>query len=67
MSPHLTRLGFRDLPLKNAVWDEDTHMFLDLFRAAIAKINIDVGEIERLLSDAKLLLEKRGSWAGYLR
>jgi len=36
---HLVRLGYRYLSLKNAVWDEETNIFPDLFRAAIARIN----------------------------
>ena len=31
---HLVRLGYRYLSLKNAVWDEETNIFPDLFRAA---------------------------------
>ena len=38
---HLVRLGYRYLSLKNAVWDEETNIFPDLFRAAIARINPD--------------------------
>lgn len=56
---HLVRLGYRYLSLKNAVWDEDTNIFPDLFRTAIARINpaIEGDEIDRLLADVKLLLE----------
>ena len=36
---HLVRLGYCYLSLKNAVWDEETNVFPDLFRAAIARIN----------------------------
>lgn len=56
---HLTRLGYQYLSLKNAVWDEETNIFPELFRSAIAKINPGIGEdeIDRLLSDTKLSLE----------
>lgn len=50
---HLVRLGYRYLSLKNAVWDGETNIFSDLFRAAIARINpgIDSADIDRLLAD----------------
>lgn len=56
---HLARLGYRYLSLKNAVWDEETNVFPELFRAAIARINpdMDSGDIDRLLADVKLSLE----------
>ena len=56
---HLARLGYRYLSLKNSVWDEETNVFPELFRAAIARINpdMDSGDIDRLLADVKLLLD----------
>ncbi len=56
---HLARLGYRYLSLKNAVWDEETNIFPELFRAAIARINpdMDSGDLDRLLADVKLLLD----------
>jgi len=56
---HLVRLGYRYLSLKNAVWDEETNIFPELFRTAIAHINpgMDGGDIDRLLADVKLLLD----------
>lgn len=56
---HLVRLGYQYLSLKNATWDEETNIFPELFRAAIAKINpgINGEDIERLLTDIKLLLD----------
>jgi len=56
---HLVRLGYRYLSLKNAVWDEETNIFPDLFRSAIEKINpgINRDDIERLLADVQLTLE----------
>ena len=56
---HLIRLGYGYLSLKNAVWDEETNIFPDLFSAAIARINpgMDADDIDRLLTDVKLSLE----------
>jgi type I restriction enzyme R subunit len=56
---HLVRLGYRYLSLKNAVWDEGTNIFPDLFRSAITRINpgIEVEDVARLLADVKLSLE----------
>lgn len=56
---HLVRLGYSYLSLKNAVWEENTNIFPDLFRSAIARINpcIEGDEIDRLLADVKLSLE----------
>lgn len=56
---HLVRLGYRYLSLKDAAWDEETNIFPELFRKAIAQINpsIDDGDIDRLLADVKLLLD----------
>jgi signal transduction histidine kinase len=55
----LVRLGYRYLSLKNASWDEETNIFPDLFRAAIARINPDIDgeDIDRLLADVKLSLD----------
>lgn len=56
---HLVRLGYRYLSLKNATWDEETNIFPELFRAAIARINPDIeaDDIDRQLADVKLLLD----------
>jgi type I restriction enzyme, R subunit len=56
---HLVRLGYRYLSLKNAIWDEETNIFPELFREAIGQINpgINTDGIERLLTDVKLSLE----------
>ena len=56
---HLVRLGYSYLSLKNAIWDDETNIFPDLFNKAIAKINPDLAsdEIPRLLADIKLLLD----------
>ncbi len=56
---HLVRLGYRYLSLKDATWDEETNIFPELSRAAIAKINpgVEADDIDRLLADVKLLLD----------
>lgn len=56
---HLVRLGYSYLSLKNAIWDEETNIFSELFNKAIAKINPNLAsdEIPRLLADIKLLLD----------
>ncbi len=56
---HLTRLGYNYLSLKNAVWDETTNIFTDIFIDSIQKINpdIDKDEAKRLLSELSLLLD----------
>lgn len=56
---HLVRLGYRYLSLKNAVWDEETNIFPELFRSATARINpgLDNDDIKRLLADVKLSLD----------
>lgn len=56
---HLTRLGYKYLPLKNAVWDDSTNIFTNIFKQSIAEINdgIDACEIDRKLEDVKLALE----------
>jgi type I restriction enzyme R subunit len=56
---HLTRLGYTYLSLKNAVWDENTNIFTDVFITSISKINptIDKSECLRLLDEVSLLLD----------
>lgn len=56
---HLIRLGYSYLSLKNAVWDEETNIFPQLFRAAVLRINngVDDDDVDRLLDDVKLSLE----------
>ncbi len=56
---HLVRLGYQYLSLKDSTWDEDTNIFPDIFRTAIARINpnIESDDVERLLIDVKLTLE----------
>jgi type I restriction enzyme R subunit len=56
---HLTRLGYDYLSLKNAVWDESTNIFSDIFIDSILKINpnIDQSDAKRLLDEVTLLLD----------
>jgi type I restriction enzyme R subunit len=56
---HLTRLGYKYLSLKNAVWDENTNIFTDVFIDSISKINptIDKSDCIRLLNEVTLLLD----------
>ncbi|RJG02120.1 type I restriction endonuclease subunit R [Noviherbaspirillum sedimenti] len=56
---HLVRLGYRYLSLKDATWDEETNIFPEIFRKAIARINpgMESDDIGRLLADVKLLLD----------
>jgi len=56
---HLTRLGYNYLSLKNAIWDENTNIFTDVFISSISKINpnIDKSDCIRLLDEVSLLLD----------
>ena len=56
---HLVRLGYDYLSLKDAVWDESTNIFTDVFKTSILKINpeMEEDEIPRLLQDITLTLE----------
>lgn len=65
---HLVRLSYRYLSLKDAIWDEETNIFPDLFRSAVARINpgVENGDIDRLLTDVKLLLNKEDLGKAYL-
>jgi hypothetical protein len=35
---HLTQLGYKYISLREAVWDEDTNIFTDIFKSSIANI-----------------------------
>lgn len=50
---HLVRLGYRYLSLKDATRDQETNIFPELFRTAIAKISpgMEESDIGRLLRD----------------
>ena len=56
---HLTRLGYKYLSLKNAVWDENTNIYSDVFIDSISKINpaINKSDCLRLLDEVSLLLD----------
>lgn len=56
---HLTQLGYNYISLKDAVWDEDTNIFTDIFKSSIANINTDLSDIEidRLYQDVVLDLD----------
>ena len=56
---HLTRLGYKYLSLKGAVWNQETNIFTDIFIDSIQRINhnLEEDEAKRLLSDVSLLLD----------
>ncbi|WP_163372734.1 type I restriction endonuclease subunit R [Endozoicomonas acroporae] len=56
---HLTRLGYDYLPLRDTSWDNDTNIFPDIFREAIARINpsLEQDDIGRFLEEIKLSLD----------
>jgi len=56
---HLTQLGYNYLSLKDNNWDEDTNIFLDIFKKAIQRINPDLSkkDIDRLYQEISLDLE----------
>lgn len=56
---HLTRLGYKYLSLKNALWDENTNIFTTVFIDSISTINptIDKSDCIRLLDEVSLLLD----------
>ncbi|MFN7617395.1 MAG: type I restriction endonuclease, partial [Pseudanabaena sp.] len=56
---HLHRLGYEYLSLKNAVWDDTTNIFTDIFKKSIAEINplIEEDDIARLLAEIRFVLD----------
>lgn len=56
---HLTRMGYKYISLKDAVWNTDTNIFTDIFKESITKINDEFEEddAKRLLEDISLLLD----------
>ena len=56
---HLTRLGYNYLSLKDAVIDESTNIFTNIFKSSILKINegLEENEVNRLFQDVSLLLD----------
>ncbi|MBC8552907.1 MAG: type I restriction endonuclease subunit R [Candidatus Brocadiales bacterium] len=56
---HLTRLGYKYLSLKDAVWNESSNIFTDIFEESVIKINpgIEEQDVSRVLEDVHLALE----------
>ena len=56
---HLVKLGYTYISLKDAIWDESTNIFPELFKSAMLKINqgLEENDIHRLLQDVNLSLE----------
>jgi type I restriction enzyme R subunit len=56
---HLTRLGYKYLPLKDQTWDESTNIFTSIFSESIKKLNTDLNDsdISRLFDEVSLCLE----------
>lgn len=56
---HLIKLGYNYLSLKNQVWDENTNIFLDLFKLKISELNPNLSskEIDTLYIELSLLLD----------
>lgn len=50
---HLMRLGYSYLPLKEANWDIQTNVFVDIFKAQVKKLNPDLSEQEVYSKDIK--------------
>lgn len=56
---HLCRLGYKYISLKEAKWDTETNIFVDIFKEAIGRINPDVSDYEfkRLYDKTSLSLD----------
>lgn len=56
---HLTRLGYTYLSLKNAVWDQSTNIFTDIFNRSVKVLNPEMndGDIQRLYDEVSLCLD----------
>lgn len=56
---HLCRLGYKYISLKDAIWDDETNIFTDIFKESIIKINSDFDDDKAvcLLQDVSLLLD----------
>ena len=56
---HLNRLGYQYLSLKDAVWDDRTNIFTDIFKKSLTQINdsIEDSDIDRLLKDIQFILD----------
>lgn len=64
---HLQRLGYEYLSLKNAVYNSENHIFIDIFKQSITRINPDIegGDINRLLEEIRFLLENEDLGNGF--
>ncbi|MFH0773446.1 MAG: type I restriction endonuclease [bacterium] len=56
---HLCRLGYEYLPLANSVRDENTNIFIDIFKASLKRLNkgITHDEIDKTIEDVSLALD----------
>lgn len=56
---HLNRLGYQYLSLKDAVWDDKTNIFTDIFKKSLTQINdsIEDSDIDRLLKEIQFILD----------
>ncbi|WP_417558530.1 type I restriction endonuclease subunit R [Mesoflavibacter zeaxanthinifaciens] len=56
---HLTQLGYTYISLKDAVWDDKTNIFTNIFSNAIARINLHLSseDITRLYKEVAISLE----------
>ena len=56
---HLCRLGYKYISLKDAKWNIETNIFVDIFSESIKKINTDVDDkdIQRLYDKISLALD----------
>jgi len=56
---HFCRLGYKYISLKDAIWDDETNIFTDIFKESIIKINSDFDDDKAvcLLQDVSLLLD----------
>ena len=55
---HMTRLGFEYVSLKNASYDRDTNIFIDIFAESIQRINPDIDDLNTstILADIRDIL-----------
>lgn len=56
---HLCRLGYEYLSLKEAKWDLNTNIFVDVFKESIKKLNpeLSIGDVGRFYDEVALCLE----------
>ena len=58
---HFTRLGYEYISLKNygGIIDEDTNIFVDIFRDAINRINmtnLSISDVQKIIAELKIIL-----------